>query len=60
MNKVFVGIGLERGKHVPEKEAYQYVKEHLDDMAPEDRNELINWFFSGNWLKKEDCRNEYL
>lgn len=49
----YIGIGPERGKIVSAVDAYDYAKEHLDDMPELDRQKFVEFFFSGNWVKEE-------
>lgn len=51
---VYVGMFKEEGKMVPESEAYEYAKEHLDEMPEEDKKLFVEFFFSGHWIKKEE------
>ena len=48
----YVGIGPERGKVVDEADAYDYAKEHLDEMPPKDKQLFIEFYFSDNWYKR--------
>ena len=52
MPNVYIGCFAEQGKRVPEDEAFDYAKEHLDELDERDRKEFVEWFFSGNWIKK--------
>lgn len=54
----YVGIFEESGKVVPEEEAYQYAKEHLDEMPEKDKKLFVEFFFSGNWIEKEKWEEE--
>ena len=49
----YAGIGPERGKFVAEDEAFQYLKEHLDFLPEREKQEIIDWYYSGNWIYKE-------
>lgn len=51
------GIGPEEGTFVPEDEAIQYALERclhgpVDDVN-EFRKALVEWFYSGNWVKED-------
>ena len=50
---MWVGVGIEEGKKVPEGEAYEYAKTHLDDLDEHDRKLFVDFFFSGCWVKEE-------
>lgn len=52
---MWCGIGPEDGRRVPECEAYDYAKTHLDEMPEKDKQLFVEFFFSGNWVKEEDC-----
>lgn len=49
------GVREKKGEIVPEKEAYQYMKDHLDELDENDRESFVIAFFSGNeWIKEDD------
>ena len=50
---MWCGIGPEAGRGVSDQQAYEYAKEHLDDMPEEDKKLFVEFFFSGNWIKTE-------
>lgn len=50
---MWCGIGPEAGRVVSDQEAYEYAKEHLDDMPEEDKQLFVEFFFSGNWVKED-------
>ena len=47
------GINSEKGKLVSDAEAYEYAKEHLDQMPERDKLLFVEFFFSGDWIKEE-------
>lgn len=49
----YIGIGPEKGKIVPEEEAYQYAKDHLDELSDKEKTLFVEFFFSGDWIKNE-------
>lgn len=53
----YIGIGPEEGTIVEEDEAYEYALERSLHGTPQDRQDfkelLIEWFYSGNWIRKE-------
>lgn len=51
---MWCGIGPEAGRAVSDQQAYEYAKEHLDDMPEEDKKLFVEFFFSGNWVKEGD------
>lgn len=38
---------------VPVDEAFDYAKEHLNELNEKDRKEFVEWFFSGNWYRED-------
>lgn len=56
----YVGLGTEHGKRVDDEYALEYamgrcgVQAVGDEVDPEFAEMLVEWFFSGNWLHKED------
>lgn len=55
---MYSGIAQESENEVTEKDAFLYAKEHLDYLNEKDKQDFIEWFFSGNWIKKEDVISE--
>lgn len=61
MPKYYEGIGPERGEFVREDEALAYAMRRCGitfaaapgDTAEEFKTALLEWFFSGNWIKEE-------
>ena len=53
MASAYVGVLPKEKKIVPEEEAFDYAKEHLDEMSEDEKADFVEWFFSGNWIKKE-------
>lgn len=54
---MYYGIGPERGKIIEEDQAFDYALERCLKGPLEDQKEfremLVEWFYSGNWIKKE-------
>lgn len=56
----YVGICTERGKVIDDEYALEYAMERCgiqavgDEVDPEFAEMLVEWFYSGNWLHKED------
>ncbi len=60
---MYRGIGPEKGKVVLEDQAFDYALERSLHGTPEDQQDfremLVEWFYSGNWIKEEDpCSGE--
>ena len=52
---MYVGILSNHGKTVSEEEAFDYALEELTETEDEElKAEFVEWFFSGNWVHKED------
>lgn len=53
----YMGIGSEKGIFVPENIAFEYAFERCMEGTAEDKKEfremLVEWFYSGNWVKEE-------
>lgn len=49
-----VGIFSEAGKNVLEKDALQYAMDQISTGSTELKDEFIEWFYSGDWVKEED------
>lgn len=50
------GIGTEEGKIIEDDVAFEYALERCTKGTEDDRKEfekmLVEWFYSGNWLRK--------
>ena len=58
---MYVGVGKDHwGKKVPDNEAYEYAKAHLDEMDDRDKQLFVEFFFSGCWVREEDKDAEEL
>lgn len=40
------------GNFVPEEDAFDYALERLMDSEEEFKNEFVDWFYSGNWIRE--------
>ena len=50
----YKGIGPEAGTIVEEDQAYQYALERSANATPEEKQEFVDWYYSGNWAEMED------
>ena len=54
----YIGIGPEAGIYVPDVDAYAYAIDRClygtETEVKEFREMLVDWYYSGNWIKKED------
>ena len=60
---MYIGIGPEKDTVVSEEKAVDYALERSLHGTPEDQREfremLVEWFYSGNWIKEDDpCSGE--
>lgn len=53
MPEAYIGWKENEGVTVFEEDAFDYAKEHLDELDSRDRKEFVEWFFSGNWGKEK-------
>lgn len=49
-----VGIFNEKGIVVDEDNAFRYAMERIANGTLEERQEFVEWYYSGNWVKKEE------
>lgn len=58
---MYIGIGTEQGTVVSEEQAFDYALERCLHGTPQDQQDfrelLIEWFYSGNWIKEKDPCN---
>ena len=54
----YLGIGKEEGAFVPKQDAYAYALERCLNGTQEEQEEfrkmLVEWYYSGNWIEKEE------
>jgi len=41
------------GIFIPEKDAYDYAMERISHGTDEEKQEFVEWFYSGNWIKEK-------
>lgn len=56
---MYVGICTEAGKTVPDKEAFRYALERIENGQPKEQQEFLEWYYSGDWIKEEDDGRDY-
>lgn len=49
---IYVGICTNSGKIVEEENAFDYALEQIKNNEKE-KQEFIEWFYSGNWIEKD-------
>ena len=58
---MYIGIGPEQGTVVSEEQAFDYALERCLHGTPQDRQDfkelLVEWFYSGNWIKEDGLCN---
>lgn len=50
---IYIGIGPEKDTVVGEDVAFSYALERIKNGTPEDKQEFVEWFYSGNWIKED-------
>lgn len=45
-------VNISTGEEVLIEDALEYAREHEEQQADETDDEFVEWFFSGNWVKK--------
>ena len=55
---MYIGILSNEGVNVSDQDAFQYVKDHLDELPDEDKLKCVQFYFSGDFIHKEEeeCR----
>lgn len=53
MSSYYIGFTENEGIVVPEEDAFEYAKNHLDELNERDKKEFVEWFFSGDFIKEE-------
>ena len=49
----YVGVLANHGKVVKDADAFDYALEQITNNE-EEKQEFIEWFYSGNWIEKDD------
>jgi hypothetical protein len=52
--KVYKGISKEDGILVDEDKAFDYALQRLGKAPKEEKEDFIEWYYSGNWIKEEE------
>lgn len=47
----YVGICKESGIVVSSESAFLYALERIAQGTPEEKQEFVDWYYSGNWVK---------
>lgn len=51
----YIGVGHSNlNIAVKEEDAYEYAKQHMADLSLTEREDFVEFFFSGDWIKKEE------
>lgn len=57
----YIGIRPEEGIFIPENVAFEYALERCLHGSEDDQNEfqemLVEWFYSGNWIKENNAED---
>lgn len=51
---MYMGIFQEQGNEVNSEDAFRYALERIANGTPEERKEFEEWYYSGNWIEKEE------
>ena len=51
---MYIGIFENVGVVVDEHDAFDYAKSHLDDLNEKDKLDFVEWFFSGNFVRRKE------
>ena len=52
--KMYIGFGINKGVCVPDETALDYVGQHLNQLTPQEQREVVEWFFSGCFVHREE------
>lgn len=59
MSSIYIGFGEYKGVQVREEDAYSFAKEHLDEVSDEDKQGFVDWFYSGNFMKRGNADEQF-
>ncbi len=54
---MYMGIFQEQGNEVNSEDAFRYAMERLSHGTPEEQQEFVKWYFSGNWVEEDTDAN---
>lgn len=54
MAKGWIGVGPESGTFVSEDKAFAYALERCANAGKEEKQEFVEWYYSGNWVREEE------
>ena len=59
---MYCGINSEQGKRVDDEDAYEYALDRCLNGSDQDKKEfremLIEWYFSGDWIRRNEDDNQ--
>lgn len=59
---MYCGINSEQGKRVDDEDAYEYALDRCLNGSDQDKKEfremLIEWYFSGDWIRRNKDDNQ--
>lgn len=50
----YIGLGPEEGTVVDDDKAFRYALERCANGTKDEREEFVEWCYSGNWYKEEE------
>lgn len=53
-NTGFIGVGPEQGTYVSGEDAYTYALERCAMASEKEKEEFVEWYYSGNWIRTEE------
>lgn len=51
---MYLGICKEQGTVVRAEDAFRYALERVSMGTPEEKQEFIDWYYSGNWIEEDE------
>lgn len=51
---MYRGIGPEAGTVVTKDQAFDYAIERCLNGTEEEKEEFVDWYYTGNWIEEED------
>ncbi|MDD3437618.1 MAG: hypothetical protein PHC64_10745 [Candidatus Gastranaerophilales bacterium] len=55
----YIGMGSEQGKVIPAEKAFEYALERVKNGTDYEKQEFVEWFYSGDWYYEEEMKEEF-
>jgi len=55
----YIGIGKNKGIRIDSETAFDYALERVKNGTDYEKQEFVEWFYSGDWYYEEEMKEEF-